>query len=213
MAAMVRPFALSILAASLAACATPRAPDAVPPMPAADTGWRAVATSSDRERLRNWRTSWVEALTAAESAGHGAEISKAGALFLPDAAIPGPGIPAGDYRCKTTKLGAKQFGLLDYVAYDFFECRVTADAQGLRLEKRTGSQRQAGRIYPDTDRRQVFLGTLLLGDETRPFRYGTDATRNVAGHIERVGPDRWRLVMPSPAFESLVDVLEIIPAG
>ncbi len=210
---MVRSLAFAISALTLASCATPRPANPVPPMPSAANGWRAVATAADRERLRNWRTSWVEAHTAAESAGHGTEISTAGVLFLPDAAIPGPAIPAGEYRCKTTKLGARQPGLLDYVAYDFFACRVSADAQGLRFEKVTGSQRQVGRIYPDTDRRQVFLGTLLLGDETRPFRYGTDATRDVAGHIERVGPDRWRLVMPSPAFESLVDVLEIIPAG
>ena len=43
--------------------------------------------------------------------------------------------------------------------------------------------------------------------------YGTDAQRNVAGIVERVGPRRWRIALPHPAFESIIDVIELIPAG
>ena len=48
--------------------------------------------------------------------------------------------------------------------------------------------------------RQVFLGTLVLSDERRALQYGQDETRDVAGFVERIGPNRWRLVMPQPAF-------------
>ena len=61
--------------------------------------------------------------------------------------------------------------------------------------------------------RLVFLGTLALGDETRAMQYGQDETRDVAGYLERIGPQRWRLVMPYPHFESLTDVMELVPAA
>ena len=35
--------------------------------------------------------------------------------------------------------------------------------------------------------------------------------RDVAGYVERIGPDRWRLVMPKPHFESQLDVMELVP--
>ena len=38
-----------------------------------------------------------------------------------------------------------------------------------------------------------------------------DATRDVAGVVERIGPQRWRLVLPYPRFESLIDVVELVP--
>jgi len=34
----------------------------------------------------------------------------------------------------------------------------------------------------------------------------------VAGWVERVAGRRWRVVMPYPAFESVLDVLELVPA-
>jgi hypothetical protein len=58
----------------------------------------------------------------------------------------------------------------------------------------------------------VFLGTLALGDEQGAMQYGVDEMRNVAGYVERIGPNRWRLVMPRPHFESRLDVMELVPA-
>jgi hypothetical protein len=59
--------------------------------------------------------------------------------------------------------------------------------------------------------RQVFLGTLVLGDEREARQYGQDETRDVAGYVERIAPNRWRLVLPAPAFESKLDVIELVP--
>ena len=30
--------------------------------------------------------------------------------------------------------------------------------------------------------------------------------------VERIGDNRWRLVLPAPAYESLLDVIELVPA-
>ncbi|MFC7537289.1 DUF4893 domain-containing protein [Sphingomonas sp. GCM10030256] len=174
--------------------------------------WRQVATSDDRERLRDWRTAWTRALRAANAAGHGPAIAAEGALLQPDSALPNPAIPNGSYRCRTIKLGARSPGLLEYVAYQPFSCRVRQEHDLQGFAKLSGSQRQVGLLFPNDQLRQIFLGTLVLGDESRAMRYGADAERDIAGHLERIGPNRWRLVMPYPRFESVVDVLEIVPA-
>ncbi|TXC68671.1 DUF4893 domain-containing protein [Sphingorhabdus soli] len=205
--------AIAIVALALAAggCQT-IAPSA--PAEVADqrpTDWRSVASTADRKRIAGWRTAWVAALRAARAAGHGDELAARPALFDPDAALPNPYIPPGDYRCRTTKLGAKSAGLLDYVAYGWFTCRIAAEQDIFSFAKLTGSQRPVGLLFDDSDRRQVFLGTLQLGDESGIIDYGIDGDRDMAGLVERIGANRWRLVLPYPAFESLLDVIEISP--
>jgi Domain of unknown function (DUF4893) len=79
--------------------------------------------------------------------------------------------------------------------------------------KLTGSQRPVGLIFPGDALRQVFLGTMVLGDETRAMQYGNDPDRDLIGFVERIGPARWRMVFPRPAFESTLDVIELVPAS
>jgi hypothetical protein len=177
----------------------------------ATTNWREIASETDRERLRDWRTAFTGALGAATRAGHAADIAREGVLLQPDAALGGP-LPNGTYRCRVIKLGAKSEGLLDYVSYPPFTCRVIQQGTLQSFAKLTGSQRQVGLIFPYDAVRQVFLGTLVLGDERAAMQYGQDETRNVAAFVERVGPSRWRLVMPRPHFESQLDVMELVPA-
>ena len=191
----------------LCAC-TPRV--AAPPP---HLGWREAATNDDRERLRQWRAAFAEALATAGRSGYGDAIAREGELLQPDAALGGAAIPNGEYRCRVIKVGARSEGLLDYIAYPYFRCRVKQSETAQSLTKLTGSQRMTGRILPGDSMRQVFLGTLVLGDETRALEYGSDRERDVAGYIERIGPRRWRLVMPRPHFESKLDVLELIPAA
>ena len=149
---------------------------------------------------------------AARRAGHGDEIDREGALLQPDAALGGGPIPNGLYRCRVIKVGAKADGLLNYVSYPAFSCRVSADGGLQSFAKLTGSQRHVGVIFPGDMMRQVFLGTIALGDEQGALQYGQDETRNVAGYIERIGPNRWRLILPRPHFESQLDVMELVPA-
>jgi hypothetical protein len=79
--------------------------------------------------------------------------------------------------------------------------------------KTDGPQRPVGLAFRDGDMRGVFLGTMMLGDETTALVYGRDTDRDMAGIVERIGDKRWRIVLPYPRFESLLDVVEIVPAG
>ncbi|WP_114953401.1 DUF4893 domain-containing protein [Sphingosinicella terrae] len=206
-------------AALIAACSAGQgaSPGAGPPDLAAclpaGTRWRAVATEDDRRRMRRWRDAWGEALEQARAAGHSEAIAGEGALLEPDAALVGPAIPPGDYDCRTIKLGTPSSELDPFVAYPRFRCRIAGEGDRVTFAKLDGSQRPIGRLFPDFDRRLVFLGTLQLGDERRSHEYGADRERDMAGSLERIGDRRWRLVFPYPRFESLVDVIELVPAG
>ncbi|TVV72562.1 DUF4893 domain-containing protein [Sphingomonas solaris] len=179
----------------------------------ATAGWRAIATPADRDRVRTWRDAWTQALARVTSPADRARVTGEGALFQPDAALPGPIPPPGDYRCRVTKLGGRGDGGMRYVAYPAFACRITREADVLSLAKLGGSQRPVGLLFPDDGGRLVFLGSMTLGDEKRPLDYGRDPERDMAGLFERVGADRWRLVLPFPRWESTLDVMELVPAG
>ena len=175
--------------------------------------WRRVATVADRKRIRNWRTAFTTALARARTAGHGPEIAREGALLDPDAAISGANLPEGDYRCRVIKLGAQANAGGAYTAYPAFACRITDEGAVYSFTKLSGSQRPVGLIFGNDDFRQIFLGTMMLGDERRALDYGRDADRDMAGIVQRVGARRWRVILPYPRFESTLDVIEMLPAG
>ena len=205
---------LPIAALALSACASdPNRAVAAAPRASSAPDWRSIATDSDRERLRQWRTAWVRGLDKAQKAGHGASLTKEGQLLQPDAAVAWRDPPAGDYRCRVIKVGGKSTGMLDYVDYPPFHCRVRVENGLISFAKLSGSQRPIGLFLPHTSERMVFLGTLQLGDEHRALQYGRDRERDMAAFVERIGEQRWRLVFPYPHFESTVDILELVPAG
>lgn len=177
------------------------------------TDWRKVATSDDRARLKGWRDAWLAALDKARAAGNASAIAKQGALFDVDRSLARARPPAGDYRCRMFKLGGKGPSAPDFVAYSTFACRIDDEGEVAGFYKIGGSQRSVGLVFDDRSGRGVFLGTMMLGDETRPMDYGRDASRDMAGYVERVGDKRWRIVLPWPRFESLLDVIELVPAS
>ena len=180
-------------------------------LPRQTANWHDIVTSDDQSRLRAWRKSFVAALDAAGKSGYAPQIAREGKLLEPDAALGGGPIPNGIYRCRVIKLGAKNTGLLDYVAYGAFTCRVRQSGDVQDFRKLSGSQRLVGVIFPNDAMRQVLLGSLVLGEEQRALQYGQDQSRDVAAFVERIGPNRWRLVIPEPHFESRLDVMELVP--
>lgn len=207
----MRIFILAATAFALTACAAVR--DQTHGTATTSTNWRAVITSNDLDRTSQWRTAFTSALAKARGAGHGADIDREGPLLQPDVSLGPTPIPNGNYKCRIIKLGAKGEGNLDYIAYPAFDCRIQQEGELQGFAKLNGSQRQVGLIFPDSALRQMFLGTLVLGDEQRAMQYGRDADRDVVGWVERVGDNRWRIVMPYPHFESTLDVMELVPAS
>ena len=201
--------------AEIAAPATvpaPAQPAPAPPPPLsmkkAGMDWHLVATDRDRERLRTWRDAWTNALARVRAA----DLAAQGALFDPDHALDGTPPPPGRYRCRVFKLGANGAGMREFTAYPPYECRIADEGEAASLYKIGGSQRPVGLLFSDGQSRQIFLGTMMFGDETKPMDYGRDDGRDMAGYVERVGEKRWRLVLPWPKFESILDVVELVPS-
>ena len=191
------------------------APSAPPPAdaPAETGGWREIASTADASALGRLDEAWRLARAEAEEAGFAEQVEALGPLVDPNAGQTGRLQPApGAYRCRTIKLGSKGEGGLGYVAYPFFRCTVELTPGGdLVLTKATGSQRSRGLLYPDTDRRLVFLGAHAWGsDETGYPAYGLRPERDQIGVFERIGPERWRLVIPWPRQEAKLEILELV---
>ena len=175
--------------------------------------WRQVASAADASALGRLDQAWRLARAEAEDAGFASQVEALGPLVDPNAGQAGRLQPApGDYRCRTIKLGAKSPGGLAYVAYPFFRCTVELSPGGdLVLTKATGSQRSRGLLYPDTDRRLVFVGAQAWGsDETGYPAYGQMSERDQVGVFERIGSGRWRLVIPWPKQEAKLEILELV---
>lgn len=215
-------------AATLAACSQEPAketsgpaanpPPTTAPAAAPDAGdqgglarWKAVANAGDQDRIARLPDAWTAALAEADQ-DHGAEMDALGLLGTPDGGRIGNLQPApGKYRCRTIKIGAQGEGNLDYVTYPWFTCTIALTPGGdLILTKTGGSQRSRGLLYPDTDKRLVFVGAQAWGsDETEYPAYGQRAERDQVGVFERIGTDRWRLVLPWPKQESKLEILEL----
>ncbi|MGH6781616.1 MAG: DUF4893 domain-containing protein [Sphingomonadaceae bacterium] len=197
--------------AFLASCASSgdRAEAASAPPPA--SSWRTLATANDRERIRTWRDAWTKAIAQISAAGESARLAPLGALAKPDAALTDPALPPGAYACRVYKLGARQPGGPVFKASPAFTCRVEQEGDMLSLTKLGGAQKPVGFLFPGDESRMIFLGTMMLGDEQRALDYGRDPERDMAGALERIAPQRWRLVLPFPRWESTLEVVELVP--
>ncbi len=185
---------------------------AKPASRARETDWRAIATPADKMRLHDWRATFVRALGNARTLGQGDAVAREGKLLNPDAALVAPALQPGNYNCRLVKVGSRGSYASPFSARPVARCVIGIGAGYLTLTTPNGLQRANGNIYPNSDRRQIFLGTVALGDETRTLAYGIDATRNMAGALERIELRRWRILLPDPAFESILDVIELTPA-
>ena len=175
--------------------------------------WRQVVSAADASSLGRLDQAWRLGRAQAEDGGFAQQVEALGPLVDPMAGQTGRLQPGpGTYRCRTIKLGTKGETGLAYVAYPFFRCTIELTPGGdLILTKTTGSQRTRGLLYPDTDSRLIFVGAQAWGaDETGFPTYGQQPERDQVGVFERVGPDRWRMVVPWPRVESKLEILELV---
>ncbi len=170
--------------------------------------WRGVANDDDAKLIADLDTAWREAL-----AGAGRQVRGEGRLLDPQAALPRPAPSPGSYMCRLIRLGSSRPREPSYQAFKPFFCHVGVNEDRLSITKQTGSERPAGYLWDDLDKnRMIFLGTLALGNEDAPLSYGEDPARDMAGVLERVGPLRYRLVVPKPRGTAKLDVIELGPA-
>lgn len=171
----------------------------------ADGAVLSKITKDDKARLDNFDATRAKAIAEARATGSRQDVEVLEKVLagkpikLRDAGI------AGDWRCRTIKLGGMAPQL---VIYGWFKCRIFEDDAGLWLDKITGSQRTRGLFYDDGDTRMIYLGKLHYGYE-KPGLYGQDPARNQVAYAFRVGPKRLRLEFPAPQYESLLNIMDM----
>lgn len=204
---------LVLLAALMAGCAAPSAsPPPPPPSPGAVLpDWRAVVTAADRDRLRRTDAAWGLALEQARRESP-ERLRGLGDLADADARLTDPAPPVGDYRCRLVRLGSQNGAGPALVAGEWSRCRIEATPRGLRFAKLTGTQRPAGLLFPEDERHMVLLGGLALASERPANSYGRNPARDLAGRVERIAAERWRIVLPWPQAGANLDLVEMIPA-
>lgn len=163
--------------------------------------WRKVASAADAATLDGLAGSWSTAF-AAVTPGDQRE------LLDPATALDVPTPPPGRYRCRVVRVPDKGRRI---TAFKPFTCHVGNDGPRLNFTKESGSDRPAGWMWTDGDKRLVFLGTMVRDGERVTPGYGADDARNLAGVVERIGTFRWRLVLPAPVRASRMDVIELVP--
>jgi hypothetical protein len=176
--------------------------------------WKAVASPGDQDRIDRLGLAWQQSLMEAKKK-YKRDIAAERDLLEARSALPRPQPTPGSYNCRMISLGATDSKAPAFQKFKPFFCYVLTDENGvLTIVKQTGSQRPAGRLWDDDDpRRMVFLGSLALGDEKEPLAYLEDPSRDMAGVFERIGPFKWRLVIPWPRNGPMLEVFELTPVA
>ena len=175
---------------------------------AAADRWQDIVTPADKARLEQRDAAFMAALAEVQASEFAGELASNALLYDPSKRLEKPLPPEGKYLCATHKLGGQ---FLAFIAYPDFACAIYGNGDRRQFVKLTGSQRPVGYIHADSKRSGVFLGSLMLGDDAGLVPYGQDKERDLAGTVERIGKDRWRIVFPRPYYESTLDIIDLRP--
>jgi hypothetical protein len=199
-----------LLSGLVAACQLPPpSPPAAPAVLPVGENWRASARPADIDRVARIEAAWDEALARARGRALANRLAAAGSALDRSAALPRAAPPPGSYRCRLARLGAAS-GPRAVQRFPVHFCHVGTEGALLSFAKQTGSERLEGYLFVDSDVRMVFLGA--RGGESGPIpAYGVEDARDVVGIVERIGPMRYRIVIPWPRGGAALEIIELAP--
>jgi hypothetical protein len=173
-------------------------------------GWRSIMQPEDVSRLERLSDAWSQSLAVVRGSRFSRGMTAEGALLQPDGGLPRAQVPPGSYRCRTITI--RRDGRSSYTAEEAQFCHVGVQGELLSFTKQTGSRRPGGYLYDDGPARSVFIGASARGRTAVP-PYRAIPNEDVVGVVERVGPLRYRLVVPWPRDGAIIQVTELIPAA
>ena len=163
-----------------------------------------LITDADRTRLDGYEATRKEALAEARDMGPPGDVATLEAMMSGEPQSFSTVDLTGKWKCRTAKAG----GLAGLVIYGWFNCRITDDSSGWRLEKLSGSQRTTGRFFTESDTRLIYLGSFYVSGEDPPA-YGSGPQSDQVGYAYLTAPNHWRIEFPAPTYESKLDILEL----
>lgn len=203
---MRRVLLLSLAVCALAGCATSR--NAAPARVAhvgivEDGGASDVLRPEDQSRIDALPATWRAALGKSVGRSRSGE----GVLLEPGAALDHPELSPGSYNCRLVRIGQRA-GARRVRSFPSHFCYIGGEGGSLNFTKQTGSDLPAGQLYK-AEKRYTFVGALQRKPGDNSLAYGKDRARDIAGIVERVGPFRWRMVVPMTAQD--LDIIELTP--
>lgn len=167
-------------------------------------------SQNDQSRLENLDTSRTRGLGNAMRGESSAERAAVAALFEPGLSYINPDLLAGQYKCRTIKLG----GNLPLVVYGWFKCEIVRAEGDFVIRKLTGSQNFSGVLAP-AGAGYAYKGASFYGWEGAGRLYGDDPERDQAGCLSAVTKEsrHFLLELPFPKLESFHDLIEFVPAN
>jgi hypothetical protein len=203
---------LVALAGATAACTpvvqqTAPQPIAMILAPPAEASWRDSAAPEDIALIDDLAATWTRAVNGVPRQAR-ALIATESALLDQGAALVHPQLSPGSYTCRAIRLDARGAR-----AFPPQFCFIMGEADGrLSFNKQTGTDLPNGWLFTDSTKRYVFLGAQQrrAGENNIGYRENRDADR--VGVVERIGPFRWRVVMPRRDGSFWVYELTPVPA-
>jgi hypothetical protein len=173
-------------------------------------GWQDQVSPADLDRLGHLAQIRDAALADAghgRGRGDGRVIAR---VMQPDGHAINANDLIGHWRCRQIRLG----GMAPYMVYDrWFDCNIRASDNGLLLDKMNGSQRFAGRLFPENGA-WVYRGASSVRGEPRHNYSGASPALGAQvtpddqiGLLAGIGDNHLRLEIPA-VQESLLDVVE-----
>ncbi|MBB4085188.1 DUF4893 domain-containing protein [Sphingomonas carotinifaciens] len=167
-----------------------------------EPAWRSTISPGDALRLEGLPARWAAAQAGLERRGR-ATVASEGDLLRGDAALDHAALPPGSYKCRLLVMSGRVVR-----SFPAFFCYVgSEDGERLSFTKQTGSALPGGWLYPDGTKRYVFMGARQKQAGDGSLGYGEDPERDLFGVVERIGPFRWRLVLPGEDLQ----VYELTP--
>lgn len=173
--------------------------------------WRSAIRPADAERIGMLPTIWSLA-RATLTVRQKALAQREGDLLDPDAARDHPAIPPGSYRCRLVRIDGTDRRKEQVRSFKEFYCYIRGERDNrLSFTKQTGSELPGGWLHPDGERRLVMVGAMQREQGDNSLNYGDEPERDLVGVVERIGPFRWRLVLPPKRTEPRLDIYELTP--
>lgn len=175
----------------------------------ASAGWQDEASTFDANRLARLDEARAKGLSEAQA---GRDISLIRAVLDAEARPASARALAGDWQCRTIKLG----GMSADVVYSWFRCRIGRRGDRLYFSKLNGTQRLNGVLFPHESGGFVLLGALSAKGEPAhrysgngPAAGATATPDDAVGLLQSTGRSSARIEFPYPVQESTFDIIEL----
>lgn len=178
--------------------------------------WRTLVSNEDEERIDHLGEAWRSLLNGVP-ARYQSLVRNEAELLAPDSARDHPTPPPGSYNCRLVKLTtptatSTKAREAPVRTFPQFFCYIRGEgANELSFTKQTGTELPRGWLHRDGDRRLILVGARQREAGGNSLAYGTEPDRDVVGIVERIGPFRWRLVLPWRTSSAGLDIYELTP--